>query len=362
MPKIIHTSEKYADFHAPEILILINGKKIRQKGIDVSEVSIELILNGAGTFSFVIPQVLDDKMTVKYSGIFHFGDKVEISLGYKDKLFPVITGMITSLSWSFDEENYLDLTVEGYDYLFLMMKNEKYHSWNNKTDTQVIKEIVKKYPFKKMNIENTAVKYPQIRQEGESDFIFLKRLAQRNGYEYFAERETFTFRPPGVEKQEKFVLKLGIDLLEFISKMSVAQQVNEVRVVGWNPEAKKEIVGRAKKEDIENVDRDGKTGAQTIQSICKEEIVKEVRASVQDNEEAKLLAKSILFDIAYSMVKAQCKAIGIPELRPGQVIQLKGVGDLFSRKYYVDKVTHVIGKDGYDTNFTVKGNTYNESY
>ncbi len=358
----LDTSKQYADFHAPEVLILINGEKISAKGIDITEAKVELILDGADTFTFVIPKALNDKFEVSHPGVFQFGDKVEISLGYKDKLFPVMTGMITSLSWSFDEENYLDLTVEGYDYLFLMMKNEKYRSWNNKTDAQVIKEVVKKYPFKKLKIENTAVEYPQIRQEGESDFIFLKRLAQRNGYEYFAESETFTFRPPGVEKQEKFVLKLGIDLLEFIPKMSVAQQVSEVRVVGWNPEAKKEIVGRAKKEDIENVDRDGKTGAQTIQSICKEEIVKEVRASVQDNEEAKLLAKSILFDIAYSMVKAQCKAIGIPELRPGQVIQIEGVGDLFSRKYYVSNVTHELGSNGYDTNFTVKGNTYNESY
>ncbi len=358
----LDTPEKYADFYAPEALILINGNKISAEGIDITEVKVELISDGADTFTFVIPKALNDKFEVSHPGIFHFGDKVEISLGYKDRMFSVVTGIITSLTWSFDEENYLDLIVEGYDYFFLMMKNDKYRSWNNKTDAQVIKEVAKNYPFKKLKIENTPVQYSQIRQEGESDFIFLKRLAQRNGYEYFAESETFTFRPPGVEKQEKFVLKLGIDLLEFIPKMSVAQQVSEVRVVGWNPEAKKEIVGRAKKEDIGNVDRDGKTGAQTVKSIFKEEIVREVRASVKDSEEAKVLAKSILFDLAYSMVQAQCKAIGIPELRPGQVIQLKGVGDLFSRKYYVDKVTHEMGSNGYDTNFSVKGNTYNESY
>jgi len=358
----IDTPRQYADFHAPEVQILINGKKISGEGMDLTEVKVELILDGADTFTFVIPKVLNDKFEVNHPGMFRFGDKVEISLGYKDKLFQVMTGIITSLSWSFDEENYLDLTVEGYDYLFLMMKNEKYHSWNNKTDAEVIKEIVQKYPFKKLSIESTSVEYSHIRQEGESDFNFLKRLAQRNGYEYISEGETFIFRYPGVEKKEIFVLKLGKDLLEFAPKMDIVQQVSAVRVVGWNPESKKEIIEHAKKEDIKDVDRDGKTGAQTIQSICKEEVIKEVRAAVQNNEEAKLLAKSILFDLEYSMVQAQCKAIGIPELRPGQVIQLKGVGDLFSRKYYVEKVTHEMGSNGYDTNFTVKGNTYNESY
>ena len=358
----LDTPKKYADFHAPEALILINGKKISAEGIDITEVKVELILDGADTFSFVIPKALTDKFEVSYPSVFQFGDKVEISLGYKDKIFPVITGLITSLSWSFDEENYLDLTVEGYDYLFLMMKNEKYRSWNNKTDAQVIKEIVKKYPFKKLKIENTPVKYPQIRQEGESDFIFLKRLAQRNGYEYFAEGETFTFRAPAVEKKEVFVLKLGQDLLEFTPKLDIAQQVSEVRVVGWNPEAKKEIIERAKKEDVKDVDRHGKTGAQTIKSILKEEVVHEVRASVQDSEEAKVLAKAFLHDISYKMLKCECKAIGLPELRPAQVVELENVSDLFSRKYYVEKAIHEIGKKGYETRFWVKGNRYHESY
>ncbi len=361
MPKI-DTSEQYADFHAPEILILINDKKIRQKGIDISEVSIKLILNGAGTFSFIVPQALDDKMTVKYPDIFHFGDKVEISLGYKDRMFSVVTGIITSLTWSFDEENYLDLFVEGFDYLFLMMKNERYRSWNEKTDSEVAIELAKNYPFKKLRIENTPIRYHQIRQEGESDFNFLTRLAKRNGYEYMAEGESFIFSSPTVEKKELFVLKLGRELLDFKSKIDISRQVSEVRVVGWDVQAKKEIIGSAKKDDIKSVEKVGKTGAQTIVSVLKEEVVHEVRASVQDIEEAKVLAKSLFFDRAYNVLQSECKAIGIPELRPGQTIQIKGVGDLFSRKYYVDKVTHVIGRNGYDTNFSVKGNTYNESY
>jgi len=362
MPKIIHTSEKYADFHATEILILVNGKKIRQKGIDISEVTIELLLNGSGTFSFVVPQAMDDKMTVKYPGIFHFGDKVEISLGYNDRVFLVMTGIVTLLSWSFNEENYLDLTVEGYDYLFLMMKNDKYRLWNEKTDSEVAIEIAKNYPFKKFRIENTPIRYHQIKQEGESDFNFLTRLAKRNGYEYMVEGESFIFSSPSVEKKEFFVLKLGRELLDFEPKIDISGQVSEVRVAGWDTQAKKEIIGSAKKDDIKSVEKSGKTGAQTIASVLKEEAVYEVRVSVQDVEEAKSLAKSLFFDRAYSVIQSECKAIGIPELRPGQTIRIKGVGDLFSRKYYVDKVTHVIGREGYNTCFLLKGNTYNESY
>ena len=358
----VDTSKKYADFYAPEVLILVNDKKLNAEGIDISEIKVELMLDGADTFSFVIPKALNDKFEVTHPGIFHFGDTIEISLGYKDKVFSVITGIITGLSWDFNEENYLDLTVEGYDYLFLMMKNDRYRAWNKKTDSEVVTEIAKHYPFKKFSIENTTIRYHQIRQEGESDFIFLTRLAKRNGYEYKAEGENFVFAPPAVEKKELFTLTLGKELLDFAPKIDISKQVSEVRVVGWDAQAKKEIIGSAKKDDIKSVEKRGKTGVQTITSVLKEEAVHEIRASVQDVEEAKALAKSLLFDRSYSVLQGECKAIGIPELRPGQTIRLKGVGYLFSRKYYVDKVTHEIGKDGYDTNFSVKGNTYNESY
>ena len=145
-------------------------------------------------------------------------------------------------------------------------------------------------------------------------------------------------------------------------KETLAMDKAYIKVTIDNPEAKKEIIERAKKEDVKDVDRHGKTGAQTIKSILKEEVIHQVRASVQDNEEAKVLAKALLHDLSYKMVQCQCKAIGLPELRPAQVVELENVSDLFSRKYYVEKAIHEIGKKGYETSFWVKGNRYHESY
>ena len=52
---------------------------------------------------------------------------------------------------------------------------------------------------------------------------------------------------------------------------------------------------------------------------------------MKDTQAAKILAKSLMFDISYQLVKSECKAIGIPDLRPGQIVQIEKVGDLFSR-------------------------------
>jgi phage protein D len=358
----INTFTQYADFHTPEIVLLVNGKKLTKEGIDISEVMIEQILNGASTFTFTIPQALDDKFVPLHEGAIAFGDKIEISLGYKDKLFPIITGLITSLSWGFDEDNYLDLIVEGYDYLFLLMKNEKFSTWNDRSDSDIIKEIAQRYPFKNIEVNETNIIHTHIRQEGESDFNFLKRLIHRNGYEFFIEGENFICRNWGVDKESMFSLKLGRELLDFSPKIDISQQISEVKVIGWDPNSKKEIIAIATEDDIKQVEQEGKSGAQIIQAILNENVIHQVKAPIQDADVAKALAISMIQESAYKILRGECKAIGLPELRPGQVIELESVSELFSRKYYVEKVTHEIGDDGYETTFSIKGSTYNDTF
>ena len=354
-------AEKFADFYAPEVKIYINGRKLSSLGINVSEVKIEQILDGADSFSFTVPQALDEEFNPRFPDIFQFGNKVEIYIGYRDRLFPAIIGIINSVSWVFTEGNYMDITVEGYDYLFLLMKKEKYRSWNNKKDSEVVKEILQKYPFKRLNIEDTHIRHTHIRQEGETDFHFIKRLAKRNGFEYLVEGETFYFRPPAVDRKPAFSLTFGKELFSFNPQFNIVQQVSEVQVIGWDPKSKKEIKGIAKKGDEDKVERKGKTGADLIRSILKEEVVHQVRAPVYSIEEAERLAKSILNELSYGLIKGECKSLGLPGLCPGQVIELKRLGKMFSRRYYVEKVTHDIGENGYETNFSVRGNTYHES-
>jgi len=353
-----NVTEKFADFYVPEVKIYVDGKKLSSLGIDVSEVKIEQILDGADSFSFTVPQALSEEFNPRFPDAFQFGSKVEIYIGYRDRLFHAITGIINSILWDLTEENYMDITVEGYDYLFLLMKKEKHRSWNNKKDSEVIKEILQKYPFKNLSIEDTRIRHPHIRQEGESDFHFIKRLAQRNGFEYFVEGETFYFRPPAVDKKPVFSLNFGKELFSFNLQCNIAQQVSEVQVIGWDTKSKKEIKGVAKKGDEDKVERKGETGADLIKSILKEEVVHQVRAPVYSIEEAKRLAKSILNELSYGLIKGECRALGLPGLRPAQVIELKGLGKMFSRRYYVEKVTHEIGDNGYETSFSVRGNVY----
>ncbi|MGN0413397.1 MAG: hypothetical protein ACI4FV_10215, partial [Lachnospiraceae bacterium] len=45
--------------------------------------------------------------------------------------------------------------------------------------------------------------------------------------------------------------------------------------------------------------------------------------------------------------------LGIPELQPGHFIELDGLGDQLKNKFYIQRIRHILSKDGtYDTRIT----------
>jgi len=75
---------------------------------------------------------------------------------------------------------------------------------------------------------------------------------------------------------------------------------------------------------------------------------------VTSQQEAQDLAISLLRERAYSYITGTGQSIGLPDLRPGDNVELVGLGNRFSGSYYVLKVEHALGSNGYLTNFTVR--------
>ena len=53
------------------------------------------------------------------------------------------------------------------------------------------------------------------------------------------------------------------------------------------------------------------------------------------------------------MVTATGSTVGLPDLRAGSVVEIDGLGDRFSGRYFVTGTTHTIGDGGYTTQFDV---------
>lgn len=331
----------YHYFYAPAFSIEIDGQDLLRAGAQITELSVDNDLAGADQFSFTINNPYNP-----HSGSFEWLDNqmiindknVVIKMGYADRLEQMIYGIITSVKASFAANGGSQLQVSGYDLSFSMMKGKKSRSWNNKKDSDVVQDVVNVYGFSPVNTTDTKIVFPQIKQDKESDFDFIKKLADRNGFEFSVFDNSFSFAPPPVKPDKVAVLHYGKTLSSFSPEITTTDQVSEVKVTGWDAKTKKEIIGSAKS----NTPESGNA------------VIEEVRKPVYTKAEADTLAASILAEIMRGRVKGSGECLGLPLLKPGLGIELAGLGKMFSKVYYLEKTTHSMGTSGYKTTFNAR--------
>jgi len=72
--------------------------------------------------------------------------------------------------------------------------------------------------------------------------------------------------------------------------------------------------------------------------------------------EALQIAKGKFNDMTVAFITGEGLATGNTDIRAGEVIELKKLGQRFSGLYYVTSATHVVDQTGYTTKFTVERN------
>ena len=165
------------------------------------------------------------------------------------------------------------------------------------------------------------------------------------------EKTLMQFSPPSTAKRPTYQLSYGRTLIEFQPTLSVANQVSEVTVRGWDP---------VKGEPIEEKIGQGQlSGASGLKGKLKKGMGnpvkdrKEVMADrpVRDSQTARELARATLTRINDELVKATGSVVGTPDLRAGSHLEIDGLGLRFNGRYFVTATTHALGNSGYTTQF-----------
>jgi phage protein D len=208
-------------------------------------------------------------------------------------------------------------------------------------------------------------------QDNQYDIDFLILLARRNGYVVYVTQErgsrgnttdALYFGPadvlhPGVP-DVAYDLKWGESLIDFTPKLTTANQVTSVTVRGWDRSTNRAINKTARLDDA-NINKDlhellSAAQADLPSDECREreELVTNIPHFTP--EEAEHHAVRILDDRLNQMVEASGTTVGLPDLRAGQKILIRGLGRKFSGRYFVTKTTHTLDDSGYRTKFTAR--------
>jgi phage protein D len=353
--------------YAPEFEVEVDGRKLdpTTRG-DVLSVKVDMDLDNLDRFEFTVNNWDDASLSFKYSDTttFDVGNRVIVRLGYANRLMTVMQGKIESLAPKFPESGSPTLSVSGRNSLCDLSgrkpaKGERKH-FVNVTDLEIVEEVAGRNGLK---VNRTGVpqgpRHAEVWQRDLDDAMFLMERAKRIDCDLFVQvdedgQERLHFvRPTDGRDSSKvrvYVFEWGRSLMGFTPKLNAARQVASVTVLGWNPDQKKVIEAKVDASSLKGAKGAGKSGPE-VAGRKGDQIVD---APVISEEEARRLAESLLYDKAYQFITGEGRVIGIPDLKPGDNVELCGLGTRFSGLYYVKSVGHSLGGDGYTTSFGVR--------
>jgi len=358
------------EYYAPNYKIEIEGKELspESKG-DVLGIKVTMDMENLASFQLTINNWDAAKFDFKYSdtATFDVGKRVHVQMGYADRLVSMVRGQITTLSPRFPESGSPIMTINGLDGMVKLRdrrpKEEDVTKYVNKADWEIAQVVAQRNGLK-VKVTQEGEKHPEVVQKNQDDAQFLMERAKRIDFDCFvltdqeSGEDTLHFVKPtdgrDASSTRVYQLEWGKNLINFTPTMNLSRQVGSITVRGWNPRTKSAIKYTATAKDLPGASKGGTSGPQAAEKTMQGKQDAVVDAPIASEQEAKDLAISLLRERAYEFITGSGQIIGLPDLRPGDNLEISGLGKRFSGEYYVKKVDHSIGDSGYKTQFDVR--------
>jgi phage protein D len=258
----------------------------------------------------------------------------------------------------------LRTVLRGYDMSHRLHRGRRTETYKNVTDSDIARTVASRANLTVGKIDSTSGTHDHVSQANQSDWDFLKSRAREIGYELAMEDGKFNFRKPiqasaapqkGTYQNHNDPLQLvfGDDLIEFRPRITSAEQVNDVKVRGWDPVQKQAVIGSANAATVTTDSlRDNpsslanKFGSPTFTTVNR---------PLTQQAQVDGAAGSIAEMISSAFAEADGLANGNPKLKAGATVSVGVVGDKFSGKYTLTSARHVFGEQGYRTHFVISG-------
>ena len=383
------------DFYVPSFQVWKGTKALNNIVPDVLSVSYTDSLTAIDSFELTINNWDPDKATkntgtfatspFKYSDTNTFDpwQPVELYMGYirngNDERQKMLSGEITTMTPSFPASGGSTLAVRALNLLNRFRTKQQTQPFLARKDSEIAEMIVagiagdirKVIPNLTLQLDSNEINANKANEDPIQYLImnnqypinFLLERSRDIGYELFLEEPpalasntgrvvTLHYRPTAAAKQVVYILEWGKSLISFQPTLQTANQVSSLTLRGWDPSGKTKIEETVKRSDIQGVIQP--EDLQLDETGLSQKLEVTADKPIQSKAEAKNVATQTLLRLSQGIVEAKGKTFGLPNLRAGSKVVVKGLGTRFSGVYLVTTTTHTIGDGGYTTDFSAR--------
>jgi phage protein D len=265
-----------------------------------------------------------------------FGKGFEIKLN-SDSIF---SGKIMGLEASFPQAQAPEIRVLAEDRFQDLRMTRRTRTFSDVSDSDVIKQIANDHGLSP-SVSVNGPTYKILAQVNQSDLAFVRERARAVDAEVWMGGSTLNAKSHASRDGGTLQMTYGNQLREFTVLADLAMQRTSVAVNGWDVAGKAALQYEASDSVISSELNGDTSGVSILQSAFgarKEALAHMVPLN---SEEAQYEAEAFFKMSARRFVVGHGVAETNASLRVGSKADLRGLGPLFTGKYYVSDVKHI---------------------
>jgi Rhs element Vgr protein len=273
------------------------------------------------------------------------GNEIEVQAGYHSSNETIFKGIIIKHGLKVRKFKPSLLIIEAKDKAVKMTVGRKSLIYYNSKDSEIIEEIIGNYSLEK-DVEATNLQHKEMVQNYSTDWDFLVSRAEMNGKLALADDGKLIVKKPDTGSSPVLTLVYGSTMMEFEAEMDSRTQLKSVKSHSWNYKDQEFIEAEA---SDPGVTENGNISSSDLSKVIGlSEYTLKHSGNVEDTE-LKSWADAKNLKSKLARIKGRVKFQGFTGVKPGNMIELKGVGERFNGNVFVSGVRHQINPENWET-------------
>jgi Rhs element Vgr protein len=286
------------------------------------------------------------------------GKEIEIQLGYRSDNVTVFKGVITNHSNKISSRA-SELNIECKDIAVKLTVGRKSKHYENVTDSDIAEDIIDKYGLEK-DVESTSIQHKEAVQFNTTDWDFMLSRIDVIGRICTVDDGKINIRKPDLTASSVLDLLYGATMLDYNAEIDSRTQFIEVKSKTWDY-SEQDIAEETS--DLPDMNSNGNLSSDELADVIGLESYSLIHGGKLSNEEVKEWANAKMLRSRLAKVKGSVKFQGFPDVKPGLIVSLNGVGERFSGPVFVSSVKHDYASGNWTTevNFGLPDTWFAES-
>lgn len=273
------------------------------------------------------------------------GTEIEITAGYHGDEEVLFKGVVIRHGLQAFRHKPSFLRIECRDAAVKLTVGRKTGYFYDETDADIIESICSDAGLA-TDVDTTTARHQSMIQYYATDWDFLVTRAEANGLLVSTVDGNVNVKAPDASRSPVLTLGYGGNVLDFEAVIDARDQVKAVQSYSWNP-ADQELVEIEAAEPA--VVSPGNLDTSGLADVVELDALKLKHGGLLGDEELQGWADGQSLRSGFAKVRGRVRIQGYALVTPGDVIDLKGVGERFTGSALVSGVHHEISARNWET-------------